>query len=232
MPIFLIIFLVVILLGVGYTVYKKLAEKSDRKHYLGKLAYFFEGEMQSIPDNDHSKRVAFQYEGYECSFEDIEVPGLQKGAPLNIAYLKVKAKSNLSVIFSERARTQIRSNAQSLEQVALSRWGDTRAAVELPESLEDFHLYTNDPERATKFINNPRIIKIIEDYKNRDSRGHPLISLQVSDGAVVLEFHAPGGGLRPSILELQSNVTALEDYLRELISVAEFLQTLTGEKSP
>ena len=230
MPIFLIIFLVVILLGVGYTVYKKLAEKSDRKHYLGKLAYFFEGEMQSIPDNDHSKRVAFQYEGYECSFEDIEVPGLQKGAPLNIAYLKVKAKSNLSVIFSERARTQIRSNAQSLEQVALSRWGDTRAAVELPKSLEDFHLYTNDPERAMKFINNPKVIKIIENYKNRDSRGHPLVSLQVSDGAVVLEFHAPGG-LKPSILELQTNVTALEDYLQELISVAEFLQTLTGEKS-
>ena len=230
MPLFLIIIFIALVAAIVYFARKVLSEKVDTKEYLDKLAHFFEGETTAIPDSDNSRRIAFKYRGYECSYEDMELPALQRGSSLNVAYLKVKAQSNLSVSFTERQRTQIRSNAQTLDEVTNSRWGDHRTRIELPKSLEDFHIYTNDPEKAEKLLKNKKVLRSFEVYRNRDLRGHPLVSLKITDGEVVLEFHSQGG-LTPSIMELQHNVTALETYLVELIEIVEVLQTLTGEKS-
>jgi hypothetical protein len=230
MTIVLILLVVLLVAGIAYFARKNWTEKSASKEYLDKMVHFFEGELSAIPGSDNSKRISFKYRGYDCLFEDMELPALQKGATSNVAFLKVKAQSTLNLSFTERERTSIRSNAQTLAEVTQSRWGDTRGLIELPKSLEDYHVYTNDPERATKFIKNKKVLRSFESYRNRDQRGHPLISLKVAEGFVVLEFHAHGG-LTPSIFEIQNNVTATEAYLQELIGLVEVLQTLTGEKS-
>jgi len=230
MPLVLIIIFILLVAGIAYLAKKAWSEKTDTKEYLERMAHFFEGEVAAIPDSANSKRITFKYRGYDCLYEDMELPALQKGAELNVAYLKMKAKSHLSLSFTERERTSIRSNAQTLQEVTHSRWGDNRGLIELPKSLEDFHVYTNDPEKAAKFIKNKKVLRSFESYRNRDARGHPLMSLKVTDGTVVLEFHSTGG-LTPSLFELRNNVTAGEAYLQELIEIVEVLQTLAGEKS-
>lgn len=201
---------------------------AQRSRYLQAMAHFFEGQLSRIDESDNSHRISFKYRGYECLYEDIELSGLRPGSETYWGSLKVKTASSLSLTFTERSRTQIRSNVQSLDEIVNSRWGSTDGQVNLPKVLEEFHGYSNNVPWANEFFNNPKILKLFCSYKNRDVRGHPLMSLQISDGVVGLEFHS-SADLKPSILVLEHNVTAAESYLQELITVAQVLEAF-GKK--
>ena len=226
-----IIIIVLLLVGaIVYIVKHAPTERKKRKDYLQSLAYFFEGQLSLIPEHENSYRVNFFYRGYECLYEDIELPGLRLGTATYSGHLKIKTPSRVSLTFFERARTQILSNSQTLDDVTNARWGKPEGQVQLPKVLTEFHAYTNNPEWANKFFNDQMVLKIFAAYKNRDSRGHPVMSLQIVEGVVDLEFHAPGD-LKPSILVLEHNVTAAEPYLQELILIAEALKRTDSEKS-
>lgn len=195
----------------------------QRSKYLQAMAHFFEGQLLPIDESENSYRINFKYRGYECLYEDIELSGLRSGSSTYLGSLKVKTSSSLSLTFTERSRTQIRSTVQSLDEIANSRWGTIEGQVRLPKVLEEFHAYSNNVPWATEFFNDSKILKLFYSYKNRDSRGHPLMSLQIIDGVVGLEFHS-SGDLKPSILVLEHNVTAAESYLQELIAVAQVLE--------
>ncbi|MCB9771418.1 MAG: hypothetical protein H6754_02575 [Candidatus Omnitrophica bacterium] len=226
----IVIIISVVLLGILIVVAVVAPTKVRHSDYVNKMAHFFEGQVEPIPDNENSFRVRFNYRGYECIYEHVDLPGLQKGSASQIGYIKLKSPSKLSLSFTERSRTQIRSNAQSLEDVAKSRWGSSQGQVRLPPSLLDFHVYSNNPELANKLLNDAKIVKVFNSYKNRDSRGHPVLSIGIMEGVVALEFHAPGE-LKPSILELQHNVTAAEVYLREMIVLVDAIKNYDSSNS-
>ncbi len=230
MSILAVIFIAfVLLLGVEFYLFRYLpTTRVERSDYLKLMAHFFEGQLLPIADHENSYRIHFKYRGYECLYEDISLPGLRRETTTYLAYLKVKSLSSLSLTFSERLRTQIRSNAQSLDEVANSRWGTLEGQVRLPKDLEEFHAYTNNPDWANSFFNDSKILKMFVKYKSRDARGHPLLSLQIIEGTVGLEFHSQGQS-KPSILDLEHNVTAAEAYLKELIAVAVTLENVNDK---
>ncbi len=222
---FLLLFIVMIYL-LRHTPTKSI----QRSDYLRSMAHFFEGQLSAIPENENSFRIQFKYRGYECFYEDIELAGLRAETTSYLGYLKVKSSANLKLTFSEKVRTQIRSNAQSLDEVANSRWGTLQGQVRLPKELAEFHAYTNNPEWANQFFNDSKMLKVFVKYKNRDSRGHPVLSLQITDGVVALEFHSQGQS-KPSLLELEHNVTCAETYLQELISIAKVLEGVDSKRN-
>ncbi len=220
----LIILTSVIFLGVLVYLLKNIStDKFHRNVYLKNMAHFFEGELSAIAEHENSFRINFKYRGYECLYEDIELAGLRPGSGSHLGYLKLKSSKNLTLSFFERSRTQIRSNAQTLDDITNLRWGTLEGQVRLPQSLSEFHAYTNNPDWANRFFDDPKVLKIFVKYKSRDLRGHPLLSLQISEGVVGLEFHSQGYS-KPSILVLEHNVTAAESYLQELIFIAQVLE--------
>lgn len=225
-----IFFGVILIAGFIFYLMKFSSEKIDRQDFLQKFAHFFEGQVAPISDHEKSFRVNFHYRGHDFIFEDISLPGLKPGFEARVGYLKIRTPRNMTLLFSERSRTQIRSNVQTLDEITKSRWGTNEGQVRLPRELEDFHAYTNKPEWANRFVNDPRAIRFLTDRKNRDSRGHPVISLQIVDGVVALEFHSEGG-LQPSLLTLEQNVTSAEPYLLELIGLADLLISTDAEKA-
>lgn len=214
--------LVVLALAILY-LWRVPTSATQRSKYLQSMSHFFEGQLLPIDESENSYRVNFKYRGYECWYEDIELSGLRSGSMTYLGSLKVKTSSSLSLTFTERSRTQIRSTVQSLDEMTNSRWGTTEGQVNLPKVLSEFHAYSNNAQWANEFFNDSKILKLFYGYKNRDVRGHPLMSLQIIDGVVGLEFHS-SGDLKPSILVLEHNVTAAESYLQELITVAQVLE--------
>ncbi len=198
----------------------------QRTKYLESMAHLFESKLEPVLGAENSYRMNFNYHGNECSYEEIEVQTSKSIS--HCGFLKVRTPSRLSLSFTERARTQIRSNVQSLEDVAASMWGTSAERVTLPKHLQDFHVYTNNTTIANKFLKDEKVIKIFTAYRNRDSRGHPVMSLEIVEGVISLEFHTPGE-LTPSIIDLQHNVTAAETYLQELLIIAEALKTAEKE---
>ncbi len=204
------------------------ADKTDRSSYLKNMAYFFEGQLTQIPEHENSFQIHFKYRGYDCVYEDIQMGGLRPGNNTQIGYLKLKSSKNLTLTFSERSRTQIRANPQTLDDITSFRWGTLQGQVQLPVELGEFNAYTNNVEWANRFFDNPKILKIFLKYKSRGARGHPVLSLQISEGLISLEFH-PHGYSRPSILDLEHNVTAAEAYLDELEFIAKVLEWDNGK---
>lgn len=224
-PTIILVILIVMACVIYFTMNAPVG-KIQRQNYLEAMAHLFEGKVEPVLGAEHSCRITFNYRGQECLYEEVEVE-TSKGTT-HFGYLKIKTPSKLNLSFTERTRTQIRSNAQSLEELAASMWGSTSEQVKLPKSLQDFHVYTNNPVVANKFMSNEKVLKVFNAYKNRDARGHPLMSLQVVEGVIGLEFH-PTGELKPALFELQHNVTAAETYLRELIVLAENLKIIEQE---
>ncbi len=222
MPLVIITFLLFVGIIV-YLVNHVPTTKVARSEYLKSMAHFFEGQLVPILENDNSFRIHFKYRGYDCVYEDIELAGLRAETTTHLGYLKVKSNQKLTLTFSERVRTQIRSNIQSLEDVSNSRWGTLQGQVRLPKELSEFHAYTNNPDWANRFFDDPKILKMFRKYKSRDVRGHPLLSLQINEGVVGLEFHSQGYS-KPPLLELEHNVTAAESYLQELIVIVSALE--------
>ena len=224
-PTVILILVILLALIIYFTMNTPIGTK-QRTKYLETMAHLFESKLEPVLGADNSYRITFNYRGYECAYEEIEVQTSK--AISHCGFLKARVPSRLSLSFTERARTQIRSNVQSLEDVATSMWGTSAEKVSLPKNLQDFHVYTNSATIANKLLKDEKVIKIFTAYRNQDSRGHPVMSLEIVDGVISLEFHAPGE-LKPSIIDLQHNVTAAETYLQELLVIAEVLKTVEKE---
>lgn len=222
----IILGIIAVLAVIVYMTINSPSLKSRNESYLQEMSRFWGGECNPIPEAENSFRVTFKFRGYDCSFEEVEVPGLR--GPTQIGYLKMNTGGRLTLSFTERSRTQIRSNAKSFEDVANSMWGSTGDQVQLPKDLQEFNAHTNNIALSNTLINHPAVTRIFLSYKQRDSRGHPVMSLQVRDGVIVLEFHPPGE-VEPSILTLQQNVTTSESYLKEFLAISEVLKGLEAE---
>jgi hypothetical protein len=137
--------LVVLALAILY-LWRVPTSATQRSKYLQSMSHFFEGQLLPIDESENSYRVNFKYRGYECWYEDIELSGLRSGSMTYLGSLKVKTSSSLSLTFTERSRTQIRSTVQSLDEMTNSCWGTTEGQVNLPKVLSEFHAYSNNAQ--------------------------------------------------------------------------------------
>ena len=157
MNIVLTILGVVILLAIVLLNTKVFEPKDKRKKYLQALAGFLEAKLGPIPDRGNSYQIRFSYRGKEFVYEDVE-DRLQKSCIYN-AYLKVPTASKLKIDFTERPRTTIRANVQTLNDIK-TPWARDAEKVILPPELQEYTVYTNDNLKTNKLLANDKIIKI------------------------------------------------------------------------
>lgn len=223
-----ILIIVVFAAGIVYLSTTTSPKREPRKHYLGQIAGLFEGALEPLPGSENSFEIRFSYQGQEFRYQDVEIAEFRQVA--HRGYLKMKTPSNLTLRFTERPPATIRVEPKSIEDVGTSMWGKSVEQVRLPKALQEFSVYTNNFFNANKLLADDKITKTIVGYKNRDSRGHPLMSMEISDGEVILEFH-PTEDLRPSVLDLHHNPTSIEGYLKELSLLAGALKSLGRQET-
>ena len=80
-------------------------------------------------------------------------------------------------------------------------------------------------ERAEKFLKDPAIVRILAQFKNLDSQGRPLMTLKISEGMVILDFH-PSGRCHPKPLAQLASLELLEDHLDKMIVIMKKLKSL------
>jgi hypothetical protein len=213
MTIILILFIVmaagIILISGGL-----FGKKSNRQEYLDRLTKFLDSKMESIEGVEDSFRFKFNYKGKDFTYEDLEDYGFK--VKTYKGFLRSKTPYNLSLSFTEKSRTTIRSNPSSLKET-VNPWMQNVDQVILPSNMKEFNAHTNNAALVNKLLANDQVAKVFGSYKNRDSRGHPQMSLEISDGLLSLRFHGQRD-LHPNIFDLYSTGT-VEEHLDKLLLV-------------
>lgn len=205
-------------------------EKSGRKEYLEALAKFLDVPLEQgegTAGNGDVYRVKFKYEGRDVMFEDVEDRTFEKEI-FREGFLKTRTSSQLTLNFTEKAHATIRTNIQNIKDLRHG-WAQESRDIVLPKALKEFGVYTNNPLLVKRLVADDRIVNLMKSYKNRDSRGHAVMSLEVIGGEIVLKFHAPGMDLVPNLWDLQDNVTAIEKYLKAQGQLASKIDSLQKE---
>ena len=215
----------IVLVVVGVVVFalfkKDSGESKNAKQYLKAMAKFL-GQGQAVqPDVPSPQRIDFMYEGNRFIFEHIEEP-VSGGKVVHRACLKGESPFPLTMGFTERTRQSIRVNLETLMDLSNPY---VSGQIPVPKSLNEFEISTNDRRKAVDLLSDEKIVKIFESFKNRDAVGHPVMSIEIVEGFVILHFHPPGG-LQPSLLNLQLNVSSIQDYIRKMLPLLEKLKVM------
>ena len=196
--------------------------KDKRKQYLQSLADYLETKLEPMEGQDHSYRLRFVYKNKQFIFEDVE-DRLQNSCVYKV-FLKAITSSKLKIDFTERPRTTIRANVQSLDDLK-APWLVDAEKVILPPPLQGFTVFASDNKKAIQLFTKDQVVKIFTGFKNMTSLGHPYQSLAIVDGVVTLSFHPPGE-LKPTWGDLQENISRIEDFLEQVNIVAEEVEAL------
>jgi hypothetical protein len=207
----------------------KLFEKKDkRKEYLEALAAFLESKVEPLeqgpdmPSWDNSYQIRFAYKGRPFIYQDIE-DRLEKSC-IYKAYLRASISSPLRLDFTERDRSAIRADVQTLSDIK-TPWARDAERVTLPPALQELTIFTNDPVKSSALFADEIISRIFVGFKGTTSVGKPYLSLALGNGFVTLTFH-PQGALQPTWADLQDNASRIEGYLEQLSLVAEAIDGL------
>jgi len=196
-----------------------------REKYLLSLTDYLEGRKEPLEGFNNSYRITFSHEGFEFNFEDIEDAGIR--TTFYKGFLTVKSRSRLSLTFTEKEAATFRTKAKTIKDLS-SGWGMDSVLVHLPPELKRFGVYTNDPPRAGKLVADSRVTGILADCSNEDKFGHPLMSMEIIDGMLILRFHPPGI-LKPTLYDLRHNVTTIDPFLDDMAYIVKKLNAIEAE---
>ena len=221
---------IVVVLMIGAIIYLSsggLGGKRDkRKSYLEEMVKFLEAPLEKIEGEENSYCIKFQYKGREFIYEDIEEAGFKKSVFCGV--LRAKTPFDLNLALTERGRPSMREGITSIQDVT-SPWLQNVGKVLTPPELKEFSVFTNNMKAANALLSDGQILKILLRYKNIDSRGHPVMSLEFINGMMALRFHSTGG-LVPSLFDLQGNASSIEDYLNKFLVILDKLQKLKDDE--
>ncbi len=213
-----LIVLTIIVLFVVINVF--LSDKKDpRPIYLGQLAGFVGSSLEKMEGVENSYRVKFVYQGREFAFEDIEDPGFRSHSYKG--YLKIATPVNLTLSFTEKSRPSIRANIKSINDIS-NPWGGGAQKVHLPKALEEFEAFSNNPEIANQLLSDDSVIREFLKFKSRESRGYPVMSLEIMSGTIALKYH-PRNELTPNLFTLRHRVQLVAEHAKSLMVVADKL---------
>jgi hypothetical protein len=218
-----VIIIMVVCCVAGIIVFKSPSKirQRPRPEFLESVRKIMEGRLEQIPGSDDGYKMSFTFQGREFVFEDIFMPGFQ--GKVNRAYLKVQTNSVFTMTLSEKkGRGTIRSDIFMVSRVS-DVDDPVMRNVQIPETLREFRVHSNDNLKATQIFNDGKMAKIFADFKNMDSRGYPISALRIVDGQLILEFHADPR-FRPSLAELNNNAASIEDYANRLSLLARKIE--------
>ena len=201
--------------------------KDSRQQYLDAIAKLLGGAVVFLEGYDNSYKIDFNYKGINFTYNDIEDPGFQARAYRGV--LKAKTNDDLIMSFTESSRANFRSTATSISEVA-TPWIKNVDKVRLSKELQDFVAFTNNVSRANVLLADEQIAKIFLKFKNIDSRGHPIMSLEILEGILTLKFHPWGSGLHPNLFDLQNSPSAIEPYLEKMLVIINKINRLKADE--
>lgn len=195
-----------------------LTNKDQRKRHLEALVHLLGAEISPIQGRPNCFRLDFEYRHQKFVYEDIEDKILDRAEYRGC--LKIQIPMDMTLSFTERLRTQIRSNAPAFGETSQQQqdlWQSNE--VQLPAALKDFSAFSNMPEAASRFFKDEAFVRIFTKYKNRDRRGKPSLALEIVDGIVLLRFYPPGE-LSPAISDLRNNTSLIENFLEDMLIIS------------
>lgn len=222
--VWIVIIVFVLLAGIILLNSSILLRKPTLEQFLQSFAKLLEGKLRPVDGQPESFQVDFFFDGQSFVYEDVPDRGFKEEA--RKGYLKTMVHSDFTLYFTEKPRsTTIRTDLVISSQIAD---GPVRpdVSVVLPSSLKGLNVQTNNIRLANKLLANARIVDILLEFRNVDSRGYPSMSWRIVDGVMVLEFH-PAAGKIPNYHELISRVSSIEDYLQELAKIIRFFKGLS-----
>lgn len=224
----LIILIVVIMVGAIIFLSRKSPVDTDsRKRYLAAMAGYFDSKVEDMDEQGQNFRVPFSVAGRDIAFEDYEDRTIATDV-FRQGLLKVKTRSRLTLIFTEKSRAKIRTDIKSIEDLKFG-WAQVSSELVLPKGLSEFSVFTNQPGLANLLLADSRIVSLFLAFKSQGDRGHPLMALEIKEGEVVLKFHAPGSNQKPNLWDIQGNATSIERHVHDLLPLAEKIDSLQGE---
>lgn len=220
------IFIVFIIVSLGAIIFlsrQTFVESRTKDQFLKDLTRHVNGNLEPFEGQENSYKLSFHFEKYDFIFEDWELKGFQE--KVDKAYLRLKLKNKYTLLFSEIDRSGgIRAEAQMLSKAkeeALTHM----MKVSLPKQLSDLNVKTNDPYITNRLFDDSKILPIILQYRNVDTRGYSSMSIRIVDGIVTLEFSSVPG-VNPSLTSLRSNMGAIENYIDQFIRIAKKMEAM------
>jgi hypothetical protein len=204
-----------------------LTNKDQRKRHLEALVKLLDAKISQIESRPNCFRLEFEYRHQQFVYEDIEDKVMDKAQYRG--YLKLPTPLDLTLSFTERLRTQIRSSSPAFGDLSQQGANWKPSEVMLPASLREFSAFSNVPELATQLFSDEAVARIFAKYKNRDTRGKPSLSMEVVDGIIMLRFYPPGE-LNPTILDLRNNTPLIENYLEDMLIISACMTRLKEDQ--
>ena len=229
----IVVIVCVLLAGIILLNSNVFSRKPTREQFLQSLEKLLEGKLRPIAGQPAGRlpagggmQIDFFFEGQSFVYEDVPDRGFKEEA--RKGYLKTRVHADFTLYFTEKPRsTTIKTDVFISSRVPD---GPTRpdAWVALPPSLKGLDVQTNNIRLANKFLANARIVDLLLEFRNIDSRGSPSMSWKIMDGMMILEFH-PAGRKIPNYHDLTGRIASIEDHLEELVKIVRFFKELSPE---
>lgn len=221
------ILVVVLLAGIILINSNILFHRQTQEQFLQSLEKFLDGKLRPVIDAQAGGfQIDFFFAGQAFIYEDVIDRGFKEEA--RKGYLKTTVHKDFILYFKEKPRsTTIRTDVFISSRIPD---GPTRpdAWVVLPPSFQGLDVQTNNIRLANKLLANARIVDLLLEFRNIDSRGSPSMSWKIMDGMMILEFH-PAGRKIPNYHGLTGRIASIEDYLEELVKIVRFFKELSPE---
>ena len=224
--IWIIIIVVVLLVGIILLNSNILFRKPTPEQFLQSLAKSLEGKLRPIDGLLDGSQIDFFFEGQSFVYEDVPDRGFKEEARKGC--LKTRIHADFSLYFTEKPRSTTMKTDVFISSQVPDGPARPDAWVALPPSFKGLDVQTNNIRLANKLLANARIVDLLLEFRNIDSRGSPSMSWKIMDGMMVLEFH-PAGGKTPNYHDLTGRISSIEDYLEELVKIVRFFKELSPE---
>ncbi len=198
--------------------------EDKRKKYLTKLTHLVEGQMSLLEGTEDCFRIRFRYQEHDFVFEDIIDKSFQ-GQAHQQGYLKLKTGTDLVLSFTERERSSLLQSGAVSGISWQKNMGHTRQA----KKLRAFGIYTNNQGFVDALMADDEVVNFFAGFKNVDHRGHPFMALEILEGDLVLRLYAEAG-YRPSLFDLQNNVSRIEGFLGILLKMHAKIRSIGYNK--
>jgi len=207
--------------GIIYFNSQAPAVNKSQRELLDALAKYLDGTVNPILDQEDALRVDFRFKQISFVYEDVGLKGFKEKIYRGV--LKCSTQTPLTLYFTQKeAKTTMRSDIVISSNIS-SDDVSVETQISLPKDFNKFMLHTNDKLQAKRFLENPKVIKVFREFINTDKRGYALVTLKLAKGEIFLDFH-PARDIHPNRLEMLNNIPSIENYLKKLIEIAQFLK--------
>ncbi|MCA9408964.1 MAG: hypothetical protein H6755_03045 [Candidatus Omnitrophica bacterium] len=223
MNILIIIAIVLFIIGIIVMVGGAPSKGRTEDDFVNSIQKFVKGSKETIGEGKESYQINFIFEGMPFVYEKIEIKGFKEGV-FNV-HLKAKTNSNFNLLFSEKGQGKTVDPNRSILGVNVPEGDGGQGRVTVPKELGNFNIDTNNVGLANRLLQDKKIIQVFMKYINVDSRGYHLLTMNIKDGDVFIEFDTHGIR-KPSYHALKGNVSLLEYYIDDLMVVAKKVKML------